>query len=729
MLFRVGDFVSRVESGLNTLVDELSNWTGRTSDAERLAWRQSLPKLSTALSDPVLEWLHVQIGPSAGIALEYRLPASSSWCDAVLLGRGKERPGVAILELKDWDVTGTMPGPRAGLIRHHNENRLHPSEQVAGYVEYCRAFHSVVQAERAEVSGCVFMTKRGALDPFMAAPHATLTTEYPLFNSPGVLASYLAERLAKPDEDFARAFVNGTYKQDRNFIVQVAKAITDPSSDEPQFVLLDGQREGYEKCLNAVNEMIVEMELGAKAIGAVPPKAAIIIEGPPGSGKSVLAARLWAAIAQDSRLKPQSVVFTTTSGSQRSNWEKTFRLVGKSLAGRGIVLPANRYNPGLTTTWVKNTRLAGHKVEIEDWRANLALFASSVDKPNIADNGITVAIVDEAHALIDPSRKETRGIPPSGWTLHAGPQAYHIMRVAQLSIFLMDGGQSYRDNETTRASDIEKLAADMGIPVMKLDLNASQFRCAGSKEYVDWLDSIFSLGAPRPFEYQRQQASTSVWRASGSTASEKLATVREDSATREGGFVFEMVGSPHDLELSLRKEMAKGYSVRLVASYAREWKTKGVSAPHGLPPELKDFEFDISNDTGTAKWSRIWNFAPAMDYTLFVQAPDDSAMHGDPLCEVGCPYVVRGFDYDFMGLLWLSDLVWRGGAWRTDIDHVFETAWPKSIKAAKDGHPEALETRVKRGYRILLSRAIRGVYVWCEDAETRDHLGKLLNTP
>ena len=32
----------------------------------------------------------------------------------------------------------------------------------------------------------------------------------------------------------------------------------------------------------------------------------------------------------------------------------------------------------------------------------------------------------------------------------------------------------------------------------------------------------------------------------------------------------------------------------------------------------------------------------------------------DPLCEVGCPYVVRGFDYDYVGVLWLSDLVWRG---------------------------------------------------------------------
>ncbi len=35
-----------------------------------------------------------------GIALEYRLPASASWADAVLLGRGNGSPTAVILELK-----------------------------------------------------------------------------------------------------------------------------------------------------------------------------------------------------------------------------------------------------------------------------------------------------------------------------------------------------------------------------------------------------------------------------------------------------------------------------------------------------------------------------------------------------------------------------------------------------------------------------------------------------
>jgi DUF2075 family protein len=96
----------------------------------------------------------------------------------------------------------------------------------------------------------------------------------------------------------------------------------------------------------------------------------------------------------------------------------------------------------------------------------------------------------------------------------------------------------------------------------------------------------------------------------------------------------------------------------------------------------------------------------------------------DPLSEVGCPYVVRGFDFDCVGVLWLSDLVWRGDRWVADLAHIHESAWKKSRSSArkeKGGGPanDELVRRLQRGYRILLSRAIRGVYVWFEDAETR----------
>jgi len=107
-------------------------------------------------------------------------------------------------------------------------------------------------------------------------------------------------------------------------------------------------------------------------------------------------------------------------------------------------------------------------------------------------------------------------------------------------------------------------------------------------------------------------------------------------------------------------------------------------------------------------------------------------MHADPLCEVGCPYVVRGFDYDFLGVLWSKDLVWRDG-WQADPTHIFESAWRKTLSAAKKrkndiASQRALVDRLLRGYRILLSRAIHGVHVCFEDEPTREHVESLLRS-
>ncbi|MEM8712965.1 MAG: DNA/RNA helicase domain-containing protein, partial [Planctomycetota bacterium] len=130
-------------------------------------------------------------------------------------------------------------------------------------------------------------------------------------------------------------------------------------------------------------------------------------------------------------------------------------------------------------------------------------------------------------------------------------------------------------------------------------------------------------------------------------------------------------------------------------------------------------------------WSAVWNYAPEQDYTLFVQAPAGSYMADDPLEEVGCPYVVRGFDFDFVGLLWLEDLVWRKDRWVVQLEHVHETAWKNTkakAKKEKGSGPatEELLRRLQRGYRILLTRAMRGVAVWFADKETREHVESLL---
>ena len=83
--------------------------------------------------------------------------------------------------------------------------------------------------------------------------------------------------------------------------------------------------------------------------------------------------------------------------------------------------------------------------------------------------------------------------------------------------------------------------------------------------------------------------------------------------------------------------------------------------------------------------------------------------------------MVRGFDFDQVGMLWLSDLVRRKDRWVVQLEHVHETAMKPGLSRAKKGDQKAREQvveRLKRGYRILLTRAIRGIHLWFEDEET-----------
>lgn len=481
MLIEVAEFCDRVRRSAGVLVSQLQDETDRYTPAEAAAWENSLPQLANVLDDPALRDYHLHLDVRGSMSLEYRLPASASWCDAVLLGRGSNVPAAVVIELKAWDVYGDSPGTRPGLIYHHGELLLHPSEQVRGYVDYCRHFHSAVVGHKAEVRGCVLFTKKGSLAPYRQSPHADLADEFPLFSTqePGEWpVEFIRRHLDKPDPDFAQAFEDGRYEQNRQFVTQVADAIRDV--DQSPFVLLDEQRRGFEYCLDRIDRMLAENQK----------KVVVIVDGPPGSGKSVLAAHLWAALTRDIRLLG-NVVFTTTSSCQKSNWKS---LYDKTKRGsKAIVIPANQYNPGLTTKWLNARTMQGNPAVVAGWRQNLQDYLAT-GKNKSLDDAYDVSVVDEAHALIDPTAPNAEGVYPSGWIMQAGPQAWHIIRSSRVSIFLMDSAQSYRENETTTADHITGWATEQGATaVERISLAGAQFRCGGSTEYVRWLETALGL--------------------------------------------------------------------------------------------------------------------------------------------------------------------------------------------------------------------------------------------
>lgn len=353
MLLTIGEFRGRVNAHLPELVADLQSATGRSSIEEAAAWVASLPVVSEAFQAEFFQPLHLYFGARGGMCLEYRLPASSSWCDMVLLGAHDGRPSAAILELKHWEMAGDVAGPSDRLILRHNGLQLHPSDQVRGYVEYCRHFHSTVLTRAAEAHGCVLFTKEAASPTYGTAPYCDLVKEYPCFSvmvdsDRRKLAEYFASRLTAPDPRFAEDFVTGWYDQNRSFVRGIASTIA--RSTEKPLVLLDRQRFGYALAKTEI-EQAVRDESGRKKV--------IIIIGPPGSGKSIIAARVWADVATDSPSQGGRCVLTSTSKAQETNWRHLFRAAsGHQGAGVSLCRPTSTHRQAFVTWDCGSTSLA-----------------------------------------------------------------------------------------------------------------------------------------------------------------------------------------------------------------------------------------------------------------------------------------------------------------------------------------------------------------------------------
>ena len=734
VLYTIKDFNEYVEEDVNGLVGEIcSHVIGRTpSPNEVETMKRSYQEVSMVFAEAVKQKPSVA-NAYVGVPMvkfEYKLPSAPAWCDLVILGEAQRRKQAVIIELKDWFKNTTdRPGMCEGIVEHKGSQWEHPSDQVKGYVQYCANYHSAVIESAAEVCGCVFFTRSFNTAPYCAWPNDVLTQEYPVYDRDRrtELATFVAAHIDNGDCDWAVRFVNGFYQQNRNILKQVADAFATHSDARP-FVLLGEQRKGYHQVLHRLSQ----------AVNSRNEKRVIVVSGPPGSGKSAIALNLWAEavrryVVNEEGSHPGNVVFVATSSSQNDNWQSVFKRCSDISSAGGLVRRSNDFNPGMTGSSMKNYYLPLFRaIDAKYVKNGKSLkydyfedYTNYMIEHNLAkgykDNLHFLSIVDEAHALINPLMPGFSSFQISGWCMQMGPQAYHVIRQSQVSVFFMDGEQSFRDNETTTYADIKELAARLGASFEVVDLSGLQFRCAGSVEYVDWVEGLFTA---------HPASNVDLWK--------DLFTVKVFNTTQE-------------MEDALRVEQAKGRTVRLLSSYTVPWISKeSLDAMHTKGDVDCDFNFE--NEDGTI-FKRHWNNPERMD--IFVQAPPYTKMHEDPLCEVGCPYEIRGFDFDYIGLLWLEDVIWRTDKWMVDMSRTLDGANKNSSSHARN---EQIEIRKRQGYRgedakhipliplctdgasvtarflrrvvqayrILLTRAVRGVFIYIRDQETRAHVRELL---
>ena len=389
---------------------------------------------------------------------------------------------------------------------------------------------------------------------------------------------------------------------------RLVDALTGMLAGKREFVLIDEQKVVYETSL--------ELALGA----APDKKQVVIIDGGPGTGKSVVAINLMVALTGKGRLTK----YVTKNRAPREVFEKT-------LSGS-----------------YRRSKIS-------------SLFAGSgefIDTPPGTFDGL---IVDEAHRL-----NEKSGI----FSNLGKNQIEEIIRAANCAIFFIDEDQRVTWKDIGRKHEIESWARRAGAEITHLKLE-SQFRCNGSDGYLAWLDD--ALGIRR-------------------TANDLL-----DPAD----FDVQVFDSPNVMRQRIEQMNTASNRARLVAGYCWDWKSK--TDPSAVDIVFPEYGFSMQ-----------WNLA--RDGGLWITAEDSVE-------QIGCIHTCQGLEVDYVGVIIGPDLIVREGIVETHPEK--RSRQDQSIKGYQKGFREDADQAkakadaiIKNTYRTLMTRGIKGCYLYCTDAET-----------
>lgn len=285
------------------------------------------------------------------------------------------------------------------------------------------------------------------------------------------------------------------------------------------------------------------------------------------------------------------------------------------------------------------------------------------------ENIIDVLVSDEAHRIRKSSNNRfTKADKRSNL-----PQIDELLHVARLPVFLIDDDQIVRPDEIGSSAYIKEHAESRGYRVIEFELDA-QFRCNGSDGFINWIDN--TLGVKR--------TANVIW-------------------DRHDEFDFRLIDTPEELDELIRKRSDDGFSARLMAGFCWPW-----SHP--------DTDGTLVNDIKIGRFERPWNARPEAT-RLAAGIPKASLWAYDPggVDQVGCIYTAQGFEFDYAGVIFGKDLVYNPQAsqWEAEKDNSYDSA----LKRSKD---QALEL-LKNSYRVLLTRGMKGCYVYFEDEATRNY--------
>ncbi len=293
---------------------------------------------------------------------------------------------------------------------------------------------------------------------------------------------------------------------------------------------------------------------------------------------------------------------------------------------------------------------------------------------NFDPNSLDVLLVDEAHRISQSSNNQYT--PAEKRT--SMPQIETLIRAANISVFFIDDKQAIRSVEIGSTEVIRETADRYHADIEEVELK-SQFRCNGSDNYLDWLEDVL---------YNKQI----------------------EHHFSNDDFDFQIIDSPSALyEKIAVVDSEEGKSARLTAGFCWPWSSN-LGADGDLVKDVQIGDFAMPWETkdtitkvpeGYVKWYE-WAYKP------------------EGVKQVGCIYTAQGFEFDVVGVIVGPDLyVDSFGKLAVDKHAIADPVLKRS--------GEGIDLYVRNIYRVLMSRGMKGCYVYFCNKDVENYFRKALN--
>ena len=426
------DFMADTENDVleTKLYDTIKQKMNRSTGLSELnSWRNSLKEMYITLNDSA-------IPSDAGVAIEYNIPQTSKRVDFLISGYDDNNKGnVIIIELKQWEQLQAVEGHEAIVETYTggaNRRVVHPSYQAWSYAALIKDYNQYVQDEDVELHPCAYLHNypRKDNDPLDAKQYEDILSDAPAFTygQRDALRNFIKKNIKTGDgEDTLVKIEHGKIKPSK----QLQDSICGMLKGNKEFIMLDEQKVVYETILNLSTKCQKDNK-----------KRTIIVEGGPGTGKTVVAINLLAELTKR---------------------EQFAQYVSKNSAPRIV------YGYKLKGSMKRNS--------VDN------LFKGSGCYTDAPLNSIGTILADEAHRLNEKS----------GMFQNLGEnQIKEIIHASRCSVFFIDESQRVTTSDIGSVEEIEKWAQKEHSEVFRMEL-ISQFRCNGSDGYLAWVDDVLQI--------------------------------------------------------------------------------------------------------------------------------------------------------------------------------------------------------------------------------------------